>query len=334
MKYFAFVWLIILASWALLGYWITPDNTHLASQQFPNLTQKPPFYSNYLAIAKQQYSSPWSVLAHGKNPSEIWVLNQQKPFQVLNQDTILLFLTDGETLKIANNQLEYQKPILFTFYLGTDPLGRDILSRLIIGTRFSLSISLIAILLTIFIGTTLGLIAGFYEGFWDNSISWLMNVFWALPSSLLAIGIAYAIGKGFFTIIIAISAVLWIDIARIVRLETLKIKQKEFIKVANTLGFNSLRIIFIHILPNLTTPILVISFSSFTTALILEGSLSFLGLGITPPAPSWGTLIFDGFYYIALSSGKWLLFAPAICLLLTVLTMQYLATQWKNNSNS
>jgi peptide/nickel transport system permease protein len=238
-------------------------------------------------------------------------------------------LNEGSNLKIAKKDLEHQKPILFTFYLGTDPLGRDILSRLIIGTRYSVGISLIAIFFTIFLGVVLGLIAGYFEGFLDDWISWLMNVLWALPSTLLALAIAFVIGKGFFTLVIAISSVLWIDIARLVRLETLRLKENDYIKAAQTLGFSQWRIIFVHLFPNLIPSIMVISFSTFTTALILEGSLSFLGLGVTPPAPSWGTLIFDGFYYIALSSGKWLLFAPTICLVSTVLTMQYFANQWK-----
>ncbi len=329
MKYLAFTCFILLLIWAILGYWIAPDNTFLAAQQIPSLAQKPPLFTSYLAFAKKQESSFLEILWNGKNSSEIWVLNPNTPYKELPNDTLLLFLNDGSTLKKNKNELEYSKPVIFTFYLGSDPLGRDILSRLIIGTRYSLGISIISILITIFIGVSLGLIAGYFEGIFDFFISWLMNVFWALPSTLLAIAIAFVIGKGFFTLVIAISAVLWIDIARLVRLETLRLKENEYIKAAKALGYSHWRIIFIHIFPNLITPILVMSFSTFTTALILEGSLSFLGLGVTPPAPSWGTLIFDGFYYIALSSGKWLLFAPATCLILTVLTLQYFAEQLK-----
>ncbi|GIV44256.1 MAG: hypothetical protein KatS3mg035_1379 [Bacteroidia bacterium] len=329
MKYLAWSCLFILSCWAILGYWIAPDNSYLAAQQIPELAQKPPFYSTFLAIAKKQKTSFLETLWKGKNSSEVWVLNPQKPCQELLQDSLLLFLKDGSTLTIAKKDLEHQKPVLFTFYLGSDPLGRDILSRLIIGTRYSLGISLLAMGITLFLGVSLGLIAGYFEGLLDQVISWLMNVLWALPSTLLALAIAFVIGKGFFTLVIAISSVLWIDIARLVRLETLRLKENDYIKAAQTLGFSQWRIIFVHLFPNLIPSIMVISFSTFTTALILEGSLSFLGLGVTPPAPSWGTLIFDGFYYIALSTGKWLLFAPATCLILTVLTLQYFAEQLK-----
>lgn len=313
------------------GYWIAPDNTYLASQQIPELAQKPPFTTAFLAIPQKKSSSFLQVFWRGKPTSEIWVLKDDTPFFSLSSDTLLLHLKEGTVRKVARNQLEYEKPIVFTFYLGTDPLGRDILSRLIIGTRYSLGISFTAIIISIGLGISLGLVAGYFGGYYDKIISWGMNVFWALPSTLLAIGIAFAIGKGFFTLIIAISAVLWVDIARFVRLETMRIKENEFIKAAQTMGFSPFKIVFLHIFPNLLHSVLVVSFSTFTTALILEGSLSFLGLGVTPPAPSWGTLIFDGFYYIALSTGKWLLFAPALCLVITVLTLNYFASLWKKN---
>lgn len=330
MKYLTFGFLLLLILWMIFGYWIAPDNTHFAAQQIPELAQKPPLYSAYIAIKKRKKIHFLEILWKGKPPSEIWVLNSSNPFLIISQDTFLLLLKNGSSFPIAKSELEHEKPIKFTFYLGSDPLGRDILSRLIIGTRYSLGISLIAIILTVTLGVVLGLIGGYWGGIFDEGIRWLMNVFWALPSSLLAIAIAFVIGKGWFTLIIAISAVLWIDIARLVRLETLRIKEKEFIHAALSLGFSNLRIIFVHVLPNLITPIKVISFSTFTTALILEGSLSFLGLGVTPPAPSWGNLIFDGFYYIAISSGKWLLFAPTLFLICTVLCIQYLIDTWKN----
>jgi len=331
LKYFVSLFFLILAAWTIFGYFIAPDNTQWAAQQLPELAQKPPFFSAYLAIEKRQETSFFETLLKGKNPSEIWLLSPNKPYTLpTNDDSLLLHLNNGENKKVARKQLEYSKPVQFTYYLGTDPLGRDIFSRLIIGSRTSLTISIIAILISVFVGVTLGLCSGYFEGWIDVVISWLMNVFWALPSTLLAIGIAFAIGKGFFTVVIAISAVLWIDIARLVRHETLRLKEKDFIKASQTLGLNSQRILFFHILPNLITPIRVISFSTFTTALILEGSLSFLGLGVSPPVPSWGTLIFDGYYYIALSSGKWLLLAPAFYLITTVLCLQYLTNQLLN----
>ena len=325
MKFLVSFYLTLLFICTFLGYWIAPDNTHFAAQQIPELAQKKPLSFAYLAIAKKNPSSFFHTFWYGKNPSEIWVLHEKNPFSVISPDTIELHLLDNQVKKMKIQELE-ALPQRFIFYLGTDPLGRDIFSRLIIGTRYSVGIAMISIAISIVLGIFLGLFAGYQGGIWDLVISGWMNIFWALPSSLLAIGIAYAIGKGFWTLVVAISSVLWIDIARIVRLETIRLKELNFIKATKVLALSNLRIILFHILPNLRTPILVVSFSTFTTALILEGSLSFLGLGVTPPAPSWGTLLFDGFYYVALSSGKWLLFAPAFCLISTVLCIQHLTT--------
>jgi peptide/nickel transport system permease protein len=211
--------------------------------------------------------------------------------------------------------------------LGTDGYGRDILSRLLFGVRVSMSVGLVAVLISLTIGIFMGSIAGYFRGTTDNIIMWLINVIWAIPTILLAMAIRFAIGDkipSFLAIFIAVGLSMWVDTARIVRGQVLAVREMEYVQAARGLGFNHLRIIFKHILPNIIGPIMVIAASDFASAILIEAGLSFVGIGIKPPTPSWGTMLNDNRAYLLTPDKAFLALAPGICIMIMVLTFNLL----------
>ncbi len=204
------------------------------------------------------------------------------------------------------------------FILGTDRYGRDMLSQLVIGARVSLSVGFIAVFISLVIGILLGSLAGFFRGWVDNLIVWFINVVWSIPSLLLVIAITFALGKGFWQVFIAVGLTMWVDVARIVRGQIFSIREKEYVEAAKALGFSNFRIIFRHILPNVLGPVIVISAANFSSAILLEAGLSFLGIGVQPPMPSWGTMIKEHYAYIILDSAHLAIF-PGVAIMLLVL---------------
>ena len=194
------------------------------------------------------------------------------------------------------------KPFIKTkkFYLGTDKYGRDLLSRMLIGTRISFFIGFIAVFISLVIGIFMGAIAGYFGGKIDAFIMWLINITWSIPTLLLVIAITLALGKGFWQVFFAVGLTMWVEVARIVRGQILSIKKMQYIEAAKALGFSNFRIIFKHILPNILAPIIVISAANFAAAILIESGLSFLGIGAQPPTPSWGAMIKDHYNYIIL----------------------------------
>jgi ABC-type dipeptide/oligopeptide/nickel transport system permease subunit len=207
------------------------------------------------------------------------------------------------------------------YYLGTDRSGRDILSKLIFGTRIALAIGFVSVLISLFLGVSLGAIAGFLGGKVDSFISWLMTVVWSVPAIMLIIAISIALqSKGIWVAFVAVGLTMWVEVARVVRGQLLEIKEKNFIEAARALGLNNARIIIRHILPNLFGPIIVIANANYASAILLEAGLSFLGLGVQPPMPSWGNMVNEGFHSIGVDGGIYLVLFPSLCIMVMILS--------------
>jgi peptide/nickel transport system permease protein len=205
------------------------------------------------------------------------------------------------------------------YLLGTDQVGRDVLSRIIYGTRVALLVGIASVAISGAIGITLGLLSGFYGGLVDDLIGWLANVELAFPFILLAIAVVAVIGSGLANLIVVLSLVAWVVYARIVRAETLAVRDLEFVQAARVIGVGDARILFRHILPNVLTPVIVIATFEVARMIISEASLSFLGLGVEPRIPSWGSMLADGRQY--LSTGWWIATFPGLGIMLTVLAI-------------
>ncbi|MBZ4189001.1 ABC transporter permease [Niabella beijingensis] len=205
-----------------------------------------------------------------------------------------------------------------TFWLGTDSYGRDILSRLIVGTRVSLSVGMITVLISISIGLILGSLAGYYRGRVDEIIMWFINVIWSIPTLLLVFAITLALGKGFWQVFIAVGLTMWVNVARLVRGQVLAVRELEYIEATKALGFKNARIIAGHIWPNIMGPVLVIAAANFASAIVIEAGLSFLGVGVQPPQPSWGLMIKENYNFI-ITQNPMLALAPGFAIMILVL---------------
>jgi len=187
-----------------------------------------------------------------------------------------------------------------------------------IGTRVSLSVGFISVFISLVIGILLGALAGFFRGWIDNLIIWFINVVWSIPTLLLVIAITFALGKGFWQVFIAVGLTMWVEVARVVRGQMMSLREKEFVEAGKALGFRNFRIIFRHILPNVMGPVIVISAANFASAILIEAGLSFLGIGVQPPMPSWGTMLKENYAYIILHYA-YLALLPGIAIMLMVL---------------
>ena len=206
--------------------------------------------------------------------------------------------------------------------LGTDHLGRDILSRLIFGARISIVIGLSAVLLAGTLGTLLGLIAGYEGGRIDDLCMRLTDTMLAMPFILLALAVIAVLGPSLFNIIMVLGVTSWVSYARVVRAEVLTLRTREFVAAAQALGGGGLRIVGRHLLPNVLTPVIVMATLEVARMIILESALSFLGLGVQPPTPTWGGMLADGRAY--LSTAWWLATFPGLCIMLSVLGINLL----------
>src|SRR6187399_998030 len=313
---------------AIFSYFIAPDSSPYANRIILEIRkQKPGFKKAFLKIPKEinTKSGFFSHLLYGKDDKfEFIPING---YHFINKDSIvaLKYIDDGveEEKAFAINNLPASFSVTKKFWLGTDKFGRDIVSRIIIGTRVSLSVGLITIIISLSIGLTLGSLAGYFRGRTDNIIMWLINVIWSIPTLLLVFAITLLLGKGFWQVFIAVGLTMWVSVARIVRGQVLAVRELEYVEAARALGFRDARIIFRHILPNILGPVLVIAASNFASAIVIEAGLSFLGVGVQPPQPSWGLMIKENYSFI-ITQNPMLALAPGFAIMLLVLAFNLL----------
>lgn len=216
----------------------------------------------------------------------------------------------------------WMKGSVATHLLGTDHLGRDILSRIIYGSRVSLLVGLISVLISGLLGTALGLLAGYFPGRLEALIMFLADVQLAFPFILLALAVMAVLGTGLQNVIIVLGITGWVVYGRLVRAEVLSLRQKEFVEAARALGQKDSLIILRHILPNLLPTVIVIASLRVASMIIAESSLTFMGLGVEPDIPTWGSMLADGRGYI--TSAWWVAAFPGLAIMLTVLSINLL----------
>ena len=318
---FCFIVIFIYIIISVFAYFIAPDKTPMGNEMHLELSTLPPFSEiNFIEIDKkitQNKKDFFQTLIYGKYSdkkripiSEYKIIDNNIYYTIYNSENKKAF--NGE-FKITNT----------TYWLGTDKYGRDMLSRMIYGSRVSLSVGFIAVLISLLLGVSLGAISGYYRGRADDFIMWLINVVWSIPGLLLAIAITLALGKGFWQVFIAIGLTMWVEVARLVRGQIFQIRELEYIEAGRILGYSSFRIIFKHILPNIIGPLIVISAANFASAILIESGLSFLGIGVQPPHPSWGSMIKDHYAYIIMDKA-YLALVPGLAIMSIVLSFMLL----------
>ncbi|HEV3327050.1 MAG TPA: ABC transporter permease [Puia sp.] len=321
---------------ALTAYFIAPDGSPDANRIIVEIGgRRPGFRQLFLLLKKDRQPAPvgfFSQLLYGREDEYEYIpINNY----TVEKDSLVIqkFVDEGVEERQAYpltltslNSASRKEPYGIktrTFWLGTDKYGRDILSRLLIGVRVSLAVGLVTVLLSLSVGVLLGALAGYFRGRVDESILWLVNVVWSIPTLLLVFAIMLLLGKGFWQVFIAIGLTLWVNVARIVRGQVLAVREREYVEAARALGYSHARILFRHILPNIMGPVWVVAASNFASAIVIEAGLSFLGVGVQPPQPSWGLMIKENYNFI-ITHNPMLALAPGLAIMLLVLAFNLL----------
>ncbi len=321
-------WFIVICGFiAVFAYLIAPDNSSNANQMHLEIHSKKPGFEVLMLTIPSKVEASQSFI----NKIIAGKINPQNEIPIskfnISENTLIIFPYTANGIESisktyplssfkAKDISEYIKTK--TFYLGTDKYGRDLLSRMLIGTRISFFIGFIAVFISLLIGISIGAIAGYYGGKIDALIMWIINITWSIPTLLLVIAITLALGKGFWQVFIAVGLTMWVEVARVVRGQIMSTKQMQYVEAAKALGFSNFRIIFRHILPNIMAPVIVISAANFAGAILIESGLSFLGIGAQPPTPSWGAMIKDHYSYIILGKA-YLAIIPGLAIMSLVM---------------
>jgi len=327
---------------AVFAYFIAPDPSPHANRIILEIGGEKPGYSKTFALLPKAIQTPtpgfFKRLINGRPDNNEYIpINH---FRFIGKDSVMLVRYIDESVEdsiiIATNStpadFESNHIRKNSFVLGTDKYGRDIYSRIILGTRVSLGVGLITVIISLTIGLLLGSLAGYYRGRTDNIIMWFINVVWSIPTLLLVFAITLALGKGFWQVFVAVGLTMWVNVARTVRGQILVEREKEYVEAAKALGYSGYRTIVKHIWPNIMGPVLVIAAANFASAIVIEAGLSFIGIGVQPPQPSWGLMIRDNYNFI-ITNNPMLALAPGFAIMLLVLAFNLLGNGLRDALN-
>ncbi|MEK9612901.1 MAG: ABC transporter permease [Flavobacteriaceae bacterium] len=323
---------------ALFAYPLSPDKTQYGNQMHLSIHSRPPGFScQVLVIPHQSKHGNTSFFFGGVNADEeipiqdiIWK-EEGLEIKRFGNATDYYEKIEWDQFPKGINRSEIENKYLITkrFILGTDKYGRDLLSRLIIGSRISISIGFVAVFISLLVGVFFGAVAGYFGGIWDRIIMWIINVVWSIPTLLMVIAITLALGKGFWQVFVAVGLTMWVEVARLVRGQVKSAKEELFIQAGRALGFSDGRLLIRHILPLLFAPLIVVSAANFASAILMESGLSFLGIGAQPPMPSWGGMVKDHFRYLLLGKPYLALF-PGLAIMSLVLAFMMLGNSLRD----
>lgn len=330
--------IIVLAIFiSIFAYFLAPDPSPYSNRIILEIGgEKPGYQQQFIKVKKDKEVTStgfFQQLISGREDRYLYIpiISHKK-----EKDSLIVqkFIDEGVSERMSFHQSQTAPVAIVNtkFLLGTDKYGRDILSRIIVGTRVSLSVGLITVIISLSIGLILGSLAGFYRGRTDNAIMWFINVIWSIPTLLLVFAITLALGKGFWQVFIAIGLTMWVNVARLVRGQVLAVRELEYVEATKALGFSNFRTIARHIWPNIMGPVMVIAASNFASAIVIEAGLSFLGVGVQPPQPSWGLMIKENYNFI-ITQNPMLALAPGFAIMVLVLAFNLLGNGLRDALN-
>jgi len=315
------VMLMITSVLAMLAYLVIPDKSHNANRQILQLALKAPGSAHKICYqaedARKNNQGYLSAMIVGKRDNRIYF-----PYDEISYRDGEREMFYEQSLISREGRFETKK---LRFLLGSDKFGRDVLSRLILGLRVSLTIGFLAVIVSLFIGVLIGSIGAYYGGWADQVVMIIINTSWSIPTLLLAFAIILSLGKGYMVIVLAVGLTMWVDVARLVRGQIKEERVKPYVASGKVLGLSDARMVVRHMLPNIIGPILVIAAANFATAILVESGLSYLGLGIQPPAPSLGNMLKENYAY-ATGGYVYLALCPIITIMFLVLSFNLLGT--------
>lgn len=334
---FGLVIIVVAVLVAVFAYFIAPDPSPYSNRIILEIGgNKPGYRQAFVKVRKEKDVAATGLLQQlvaGREDAYYYIPIEKYERQ---GDSIIVqkFIDEGLSERMAYpvSLTARQAVVTQKFLLGTDKYGRDILSRIIVGTRVSLSVGLITVLISLSIGLILGSLAGYFRGRTDDIIMWFINVIWSIPTLLLVFAITLVLGKGFWQVFIAVGLTMWVNVARLVRGQILGVRELEYVEATRALGYSGVRTIVRHIWPNIMGPVMVIAASNFASAIVIEAGLSFLGVGVQPPQPSWGLMIKENYNFI-ITQNPMLALAPGFAIMLLVLAFNLLGNGLRDALN-